>query len=234
MAEQTDVIIDGKTYTGYLGESLLELALRHKIDIPLLCYEPRKPCLGTCRVCTIKWKRHFVAACSLTITEGMDLSIDTPELHDVRKGIIELLFVEGNHFCPSCEKSGNCFLQAQAYHHGMTAPRFHYRFSQKSLDFRCKKIVFDQNRCIYCKRCVLHFKDKDHRQVIAFKYRGRHLELKLNVERIDRLDDKEVDELVDLCPVGALLKKGRGFRDPIGNRRFDENEVSLEDYLGES
>ncbi|MEI2622911.1 MAG: hypothetical protein V9G23_02630 [Giesbergeria sp.] len=35
-----------------------------------------------------------------------------------------MLFVEGNHFCPGCEKSGDCLLQATAYALGMTGMRY--------------------------------------------------------------------------------------------------------------
>ena len=31
-----------------------------------------------------------------------------------------MLFVEGNHYCMFCEKSGNCELQALAYRFGAT------------------------------------------------------------------------------------------------------------------
>jgi len=52
---------------------------------------------------------------------GMVVEINTPELNSDRRTLIEMLFVEGNHFCPSCEKSGDCELQALGYRLGMAA-----------------------------------------------------------------------------------------------------------------
>ena len=46
---------------------------------------------------------------------GMEVESDTDELNAQRRTLLQMLFVEGNHFCPRCEKSGNCLLQAIAY-----------------------------------------------------------------------------------------------------------------------
>ena len=55
------------------------------------------------------------AACTFKAAAGQEVDIDTPELNAMRRSLVEMLFVEGNHFCPFCEKSGNCELQALAY-----------------------------------------------------------------------------------------------------------------------
>ena len=47
----------------------------------------------------------MMTACTTPVTDGMKVECDTAELKDLRKQIIELLFVEGNHYCPACEKS---------------------------------------------------------------------------------------------------------------------------------
>ena len=67
--------------------------------------------------------------------DTVTVEINTPELIDTRKAIIEMLFAEGNHFCPSCEKSGNCDLQNLAYDMGITFSRFPHVFSNKYVDF---------------------------------------------------------------------------------------------------
>ena len=61
---------------------------------------------------------------------------ETAELNAERRMMVQLLFVEGNHFCPSCEKSGHCKLQAVAYDLRMTSPRFDERpISAQARDF---------------------------------------------------------------------------------------------------
>ena len=78
---------------------------------------------GSCRVCTVKANGRPCSACTQPVAEGMVVENDTPELREHRKMLIEMLFVDGNHFCMFCEKSGNCELQALAYRFGITAPK---------------------------------------------------------------------------------------------------------------
>jgi [NiFe] hydrogenase diaphorase moiety small subunit len=61
----------------------------------------------------------------------------TSELQDLRRSLLQLLFVEGNHFCPSCEKSGDCTLQATAYELGMLTPHFDHFYQDRPI-FSCK------------------------------------------------------------------------------------------------
>ena len=65
---------------------------------------------------------------------GMVVESDTPALNDQRRALVQMLFVEGNHFCPSCEKSGNCKLQATAYELGMMSPHFDHFFPDRPVD----------------------------------------------------------------------------------------------------
>jgi len=222
-AERRVVVrIDGVDCDAAPGEPIVAVAARHGIFVPTLCWSrDDADCLGTCRVCTIRWKRHHVAACALRAEDGMDLTVSTPELDDLRRGVVELLFVEGNHFCPSCERSGDCKLQALAYRLGIAAPRFHYRFTHRPVDARAQRLLFDQNRCVACKRCVQRFAGGDGHRVFSFEGRGDALRLAMDVARVDALDDAALRRLCDGCPVGALLRKGRGFDRPIGARAYD-------------
>ena len=97
---------------------------------------------------------------------------DTEELNEHRGGIIEMLFVEGNHFCPFCEKSGNCELQAMAYRLGMTAPRWPYLFPEAAVDASHPDVFIDRNRCMLCGRCVRASRDLDGKTVFGFAGRG--------------------------------------------------------------
>jgi [NiFe] hydrogenase diaphorase moiety small subunit len=221
--------IDGQEIFAEKGADLIDVAREHGVYIPHLCYTgDRGKCLGTCRVCTIRWKRHYVAACVLKTEEGMELTVHTPELSDLRKGLVELLFVEGNHFCPSCEKSGDCKLQALGYRLEMKAPRFHYRFNNREIDFSADKILFEHNRCILCKRCTHKFMDDEGQRVFYFKGKGTDLEVTMSIDRANGLSDDLVDRLVALCPVGAILKKGKGFDRPYGSRKYDRSAIGTD------
>ncbi len=71
-----------------------------------------------------------------------------------RKTLLQMLFVEGNHFCPSCEKSGNCLLQATAYEMGMEGPHFEEFYPDRAVDASHPDLLLDFNRCILCGLCV--------------------------------------------------------------------------------
>ena len=229
MTKKVTLTIDGQTITTEEGKNIIEVAKENDIYIPTLCYfSDMKECLGTCRVCTIKWKRHFVSGCTLKAEEGMELTVHTEELKDLRKGLVELLFVEGNHYCPGCEKSGDCDLQALGYRLEMTAPRFHYRFNNRDIDFSAEKILFEHNRCILCKRCTHEFEDDEGHRIFAFKGKGSHLEVEMDIERANKLSEQKVDEVVELCPVGAILKKGKGFDRPYGERKYDKHPIGYD------
>lgn len=221
--------IDGKICHAEEGQNLIDAAKQNGIYIPTLCYsqEITKP-LGTCRVCIVKERGCPVAGCILKIYEGMQIEVHTPELEDARKGIIEMLFVEGNHMCPSCEKSGDCELQALAYQFSIMAPRFLYEFPNREIDYTSSKIVLERNRCILCKRCVQEIHDPQGRPVFSFENRGAKTQIKMELEGLEQLSDAMIDRTVHLCPVGALLKKGKGFDRPYGTRLYDRKPIGYE------
>ena len=83
-------------------------------------------------------------------------------------------------------------------------------------------IFHDRNRCIMCKRCIRTV-TKDGKNVFAFHSRGgEHLHVVLDGELASRLTDEEAQEAMDICPVGAILKKEQGYIVPIGDRKFDK------------
>jgi predicted molibdopterin-dependent oxidoreductase YjgC len=85
---------------------------------------------------------------------GQEVQSNTDELNAQRKTLLQMLFVEGNHFCPSCEKSGNCLLQATAYEVGMTGPHFEEFYPNRPVDASHPDVLLDLNRCILCGLCV--------------------------------------------------------------------------------
>jgi len=227
MAESVRFTIDGKECTGEKGQTIVEAAQQNGVYIPVLCYfEGIKP-PGTCRICTVKVNGRPMAACTTPVAEGMVIKNDTPELNEMRKTAIELLFVEGNHFCPSCEKSGSCDLQALAYRYQMMAPRFEYEFSRRELDATPPKIVLERNRCILCKRCINGIRTADGKALFAYANRGNKATINIDTTLADRLTDEMADTAMDMCPVGAIIKKGRGFTTPIGRRKYDTTPIGL-------
>ena len=93
---------------------------------------------------------------------------NVPDLEDMRKAIVEMLFVEGNHMCPTCEKSGNCELQALAYRYRMLVAAVPLPLARSATSTRrAPKIMMDQNRCIQCLRCVRGVPTKDGKNIFG-------------------------------------------------------------------
>jgi [NiFe] hydrogenase diaphorase moiety small subunit len=217
--------IDGREYKGRPGQTIIEAAKENGVYIPALCnYEGLKPA-GSCRVCTVRVGGRFMAACTQPVTEGMAVDNTAPDLQDMRMSIIEMLFVEGNHMCPTCEKSGNCELQALAYRFGMMAPRYPYQEPNREIDGSASKIIMEHNRCVQCQRCVRAITTKDGRKVFAVLNRSGRTKIGLDPELAAKLSDETAKKAMDICPVGAILKKGVGFAVPIGKRKFDKKPI---------
>jgi [NiFe] hydrogenase diaphorase moiety small subunit len=224
------ITIDGVPITVREGQSLVEAAFEHGVYIPTLCYHPNKPVLGTCRVCSIRLNGHVVAGCTVPVREGLEVEVEAPDLDLMRREVVELLFAEGIHNCPSCEKSGRCRLQGVAYEVEMDVSEFPYRYPQREPETRAQQIWLERDRCILCHRCVEFVRDRTTgAKIFALTGRGEGARIEMDIELADAMPADQVDEAVDICPVGAILHKEAGYVEPIGRRRYDR--VPLRDRV---
>ncbi len=228
------ITIDGKVVEAQEGEALIDVAADNGVYIPSLCYVRGKPCLGTCRVCSVRVNDSVMASCTVPVTDGMEVKVNEPEVTDMRKALVELLFVEGNHNCPSCEKSGRCELQAVGYEVDMMVSRFPYRFPVRKRDHVSKHIFLERDRCIFCQRCVEFIRDKESGQkIFSIDDRGTKASIEIDVELADKMPPEQVREASDLCPVGCIIEKGRGYDEPIGQRKFEIQSVRERALMGD-
>ena len=220
--------LDGEDLPFMPGDTVLQAATRVGRYIPHLCWNPDFAPHGSCRVCSVKANGRAGTACTLRASPGLDVQSNTDEMNGHRKTLLQMLFVEGNHFCPSCEKSGNCLLQATAYEVGMEGPHFEEFYPTRPVDASHPDILLDFNRCILCELCVRASRDVDGKDVFAIGGHGIGTHLLVNSES-GRLADTPMaltDRAAQVCPVGVILPKRRGFAVPIGQRRFDILPVS--------
>ncbi len=222
MNRLVNITMDGQSYQVKQGKNLVDVAREHGLYIPTLChFREVNPPLGTCRICTVQVDGKTTSACTTKVYEGMKVHINTPELLNTRKAIIEMLFAEGNHFCPSCEKSGNCDMQNLGYEMGITVSRFPHVYSEKLVDYSSERMAMDANRCILCKRCVEDVKNKDGKDIFSFVRRGVKTRVHIDHEEEEKLSDAEAKYAMDICPVGAILIKGTKHYQTPGGRKYD-------------
>jgi [NiFe] hydrogenase diaphorase moiety small subunit len=144
----------------------------------------------------------------------------------MRRELIEMLFVEGNHFCPFCEKSGNCELQAMGYRLGMLAPQYPYFFPVRDVDASHPDLFLDRNRCILCARCVRASQELDGKHAYGFVGRGAHKHIAANAANgLAGTNAAVTDMASEACPVGSLMKKRVGYAIPIGQRAYDSKPI---------
>jgi [NiFe] hydrogenase diaphorase moiety small subunit len=228
MSKIVKISVDGKEIMATKGLYVIDVARENGIYIPTLCNYPGIPPKGGCRICTLRINGRLMTACTTPVANGMNIENNTDYLNDLRKSIIELLFIEGNHFCPSCEKSGSCELQALAYRFKIMAPRFPFQFPVREIDASNPKIIKEQNRCILCKRCIRSIKDDKGRSIFAYRRRGNKAEVVVDKRLGQKLTDKLANKSMDVCPVGSILVKEKGFVVPLGERKYDINPIGSE------
>ncbi len=226
MADKRTFTIDGVEVRAEAGRTIMEAADEAGIYIPRLCTMKGLKTLGSCRVCTVLVDGRPQAACTQPAAPGISVENDVEALNGTRRSLVEMLFVEGNHFCMFCEKSGNCELQALAYRLGMAAPTLPYSYPKTDVDASHPDVLIDRNRCILCGRCVAASADADGKHV--FDFVGRGSDRRLAVDSRDRLADTHLrssDRAAEVCPVGAILKKRSAFATPIGRRIYDSAPI---------
>lgn len=227
--------IDGKDIPFESGQTIMEAAQAAGVYIPHLCHHPEFTPHGSCKLCTIKVNGRTCSACTMPAMAGQEILNDTGDLNATRRRITQMLFVEGNHFCPGCEKSGDCQLQAVGYFLGMEDTHFPHFFPSRRVDASHPEVMLDLDRCILCELCVRASRERDGKSVFDVAGRGIESHLVVNSES-GLLKDTPLevtDRAAQVCPVGAILIKRTAFRHPIGDRRYDQADIA-EQALKES
>ena len=228
MSPRPTFLLDGTEVPFEPGQTVLQAALAAGRYIPHLCYHPEFTPHGSCKLCTARVDGRTVAACTTPAEPGLEVESATEELDGLRRTLVQMLFAEGNHFCPACEKSGDCVLQALGYDLGVMTAGFRHLYPDRPVDASHPDILLDFNRCVLCELCVRASREVDGKHVFALSGRGldKHLIVDSDSGLLADTDVAITDKAVAVCPVGAILPKRVGFRVPIGQRRYDLRPIS--------
>ncbi|MGB5325761.1 MAG: 2Fe-2S iron-sulfur cluster-binding protein [Pseudomonadales bacterium] len=215
-------ILDGKVIPFTEGQTVMEAALAAGTYIPHLCFHPELQPHGSCRLCIVEIDNKLHASCTLRAHAGLNVSSQNNKINKMRKHMVQMLFVEGNHICPSCEFSGNCQLQAMAYELDMEEGHFHFRYPRREHDASHHDIFLDRDRCINCELCVRASHENDGKNVFSLGGRGTETHLCAN-SATGRLGDTNLDagdKAAHICPVGALLVNDQSYVMPREDRLY--------------
>jgi len=199
-----NLTVDGKKLTAPAGTLLIEACKSAGIEVPSFCYYPNLSLQGACRMCLVKVEKmpKLQTACTTVVGEGMIVSTDSPEVHQARKSMVEMLL--GNHplDCPVCDAGGECELQDMTFSYGAAESKFMEAKNHKEEQQWSPIVFFDRPRCILCYRCVRVCGEAMDVWALGVQNRGVSSIIAPNKE--DHLECEECGMCIDICPVGAL------------------------------
>ena len=145
MSETIKCKIDNIDIEVKKGTTILEAAKQIGVKVPSLCYHPYLSIEGACRVCIVevKGRNDYVASCSQPVTEGMEVTTHSPQIHQARRDIVELILDNHPDECHTCERDHNCELQRLAYATGVRDKLFKGEKKHYKKDDSSKSVVRD-------------------------------------------------------------------------------------------
>ena len=206
-----EFFINGQPVQAEDDQTVMQAAKANGFFIPYFCWHPQLSVPGNCRICAVEVEAEgggwVDIACNMPITKGMRVLTDSDKVRARRKETLQFITLNHPVDCGICDKAGECTLQD--YHYEFNgAPSVsrdakvhatkHYPLSQR--------IVLDNERCIMCTRCVRFTREVSKSAGLGVQNRGDHSLIR-PVEDGTFEADPYSDNVVDICPVGALLSR---------------------------
>jgi NADH-quinone oxidoreductase subunit G len=206
-AKTINLTIEGRPVAVAEGTMLLEAAKTVGVLIPHYCYHPGLPVAGVCRMCLVEVEKapKLAPACATAVAEGQVVHVHSEKAREARKGVLEMLLINHPLDCPICDQAGECELQDYTFQEGRKDSRYQEPKRFNPVEDFGGDVMYVPNRCILCTRCVRFMDDVAHDPVLNVSERGDRA-LIGKFEGHD-LTHPWAGNVVDLCPVGALLSK---------------------------
>jgi len=208
MSEAVKLTIEGREVEVPPGTSVLEAAKVAGVLIPHYCYHPSLPVAGVCRMCMVEIEKQpkLAASCATAVAPGMVVHVQSGQAKAARQSVLEFLLINHPLDCPICDQAGECELQDYVFQEGRSGTRYgEYAKRYNPVEEFGPDVLYVPNRCILCTRCVRFMEDVAKDPVLNVSERGDRAII--GVFTGEALDHAWSGNVVDLCPVGALLSK---------------------------
>jgi NADH-quinone oxidoreductase subunit G len=213
------IFINGQEHTIPEGEKLnaIQMAMRVGVEIPYYCWHPALSVVANCRMCEIevgskdpktdeiKMIPKLIPGCQTPAKDMTVLVTDSPKVKEHQRMIMEYLLINHPLDCPVCDQAGECGLQDYSYEYGQSIHRFVEERTVNPRKDVSDLIQLNQDRCIMCTRCVRFTREISQTGELQVMRRGNHAEI--DIFPGHPVDNLLAGNVVDLCPVGALLDK---------------------------
>lgn len=212
------ITINGRPLEYKPGQTILQVANTAGIAIPQYCYHDGLSIVASCRIClaecwapnprnnnALEYLGKLLPTCQTTCSDGMVVYTDSPKSIANQKSVMEYLLINHPLDCPVCDQAGECSLQDYSYEYGRGVSRFEETKVKQPKKDLGPHVYLYSDRCIMCTRCVRFTREVTGTAELMVEGRG-------NQEQIDvfpgiALDNELSANVIDLCPVGALLDK---------------------------
>jgi NADH-quinone oxidoreductase subunit G len=210
--------IDGKQIAWEGKKTILQACTENGVEIPHYCYHPGLSVVASCRICLVEVEQpdakdptklvripKLLPSCQTPAVNGMKVYSSSPKAKANQQAVMEFLLVNHPLDCPVCDQAGECYLQDYSRQYGRAQSRFEEDKQKNPKKDVGNNILLYSDRCILCTRCVRFTREVTGTNELAVMGRGSKEEIDVFPGR--GVNNPLAGNVVDLCPVGALLDK---------------------------
>jgi NADH-quinone oxidoreductase subunit G len=205
--EVVNIEVDGVPVEARKGEMIIRATDRAGVYVPRFCYHEKLTVAANCRMCLVEVEKapKPLPACATPVTSGMKVFTRSPRAIGAQRAVMEFLLINHPLDCPICDQGGECELQDLAVGFGRDASRYDERKRVVQDENLGPLIATDMTRCIHCTRCIRFTEEIAGIQELGMIGRGEHMKVRTYIE--SAVNHELVGNVIDLCPVGALVSK---------------------------
>jgi NADH-quinone oxidoreductase subunit G len=209
--EFVNIEVDGKPVKAHKGEMIIRATDRVGAYVPRFCYHEKLSVAANCRMCLVDVEKapKPLPACATPVAEGMKVFTKSPRAIGAQRAVMEFLLINHPLDCPICDQGGECELQDLAMGFGRDVSRYDERKRSVQDENLGPLIATDMTRCIQCTRCIRFTEEIAGIQELGMIGRGEHMKVRSYIETT--VHHEMSGNVIDLCPVGALVAKPSRF-----------------------